>query len=903
MENLQQITTPNPASVLVPNKFPVLQHQVGYRIAIIGEAPGADEVLQGEPFVGMSGRWLNYLLNRVGIMRAACYLGNVTQHRPPNNRIATFDWNGKEIQDGLTQLTTDMLEFQPHLCLLLGSTALRAAKGHPKSITNWRGSLFSGAPNTPFAGLKCLASFHPASTLRTYEETPLLLFDLKRARHEAETPDLVLPQRTIRVAKTVEDVELYLNSLEGRDVLIGTDIEGYVSNLTCISFAADPLDGFVVPFSGPGGNYWSVEDELKVWLLVKRLLENTRIKKVLQNGLYDRFVLAYTYGILIRGATDDTLVKHWELYCELEKKLSVQVSIYTKEPYYKDERGSEGFDEFWRYNGKDSCVTLECSKVQDSLLVGPAREHYHFNMAMQNVILYMEMRGLRYDSEASKQTANEIRQQVYGLQHTLNKLAGQALSVQTKEEALRLCIQRFALKRSAGFIMNFGMLPMESKKAFRDDNTVYDASILCENATYPLSDSANGHLSMLLDSALNVASSDQMQQFLYTILGMPTQYVVKYVNGQRVKKPSCNALSLLKLYKWAETKQPQNVPIIRLILTITRLRTQLETLEIKCDPDGRIRCSYNIVGTETGRLSCKQSPTRSGYNLQTVTKKQRKLFLADEGHYFFQCDLSGADGWTVAAHCARLGDTTMLEDYRAGLKPALIIALMSLGENVSSMSRDEIRIRCNSLKKLFSAEPIKEGWRYMGCKRVQHGSNYEMKPNTMSDQVLQDSWKYGESVIYIPPSTCGEWQSLYFQRYYGVPRWQEWVKEQVKNNRKLTSANGHTRRFFGRPNDHDTYKAALSDEPQNNTTFATNTAVLNLWNDLENRLPSGGLIIESLHQIHDAYAGQFPIDKVDWAKEKINQYNSNKMVIAGQPITIPAEGAYGSNWYDLDNPI
>ncbi len=85
------------------------------------------------------------------------------------------------------------------------------------------------------------------------------------------------------------------------------------------------------------------------------------------------------------------------------------------------------------------------------------------------------------------------------------------------------------------------------------------------------------------------------------------------------------------------------------------------------DPDGRVRCSYNVVGTDTGRLSCQGSPTGSGMNLQTVTKKLRHLFLADPGYHFFQCDLAGADGWTVAAECASLGDPTMLNDYLAGI--------------------------------------------------------------------------------------------------------------------------------------------------------------------------------------------------------------------------------------------
>ena len=83
--------------------------------------------------------------------------------------------------------------------------ALRAAKGYSESITNWRRPLLIGGENTPFARRKCLATYHSAFALRAYEQTPLLLFDLKRARSEGESPDLVLPETQITVAQTTED--------------------------------------------------------------------------------------------------------------------------------------------------------------------------------------------------------------------------------------------------------------------------------------------------------------------------------------------------------------------------------------------------------------------------------------------------------------------------------------------------------------------------------------------------------------------------------------------------------------------------------------------------------------------------------------------------------------------------
>lgn len=57
------------------------------KIALVGEAPGADEARIGKPFQGQSGKLLNQLLQKAGISRADCYLDNVFPHRPPNNYI------------------------------------------------------------------------------------------------------------------------------------------------------------------------------------------------------------------------------------------------------------------------------------------------------------------------------------------------------------------------------------------------------------------------------------------------------------------------------------------------------------------------------------------------------------------------------------------------------------------------------------------------------------------------------------------------------------------------------------------------------------------------------------------------------------------------------------------------
>src|SRR5947207_671446 len=192
---------------MVPNLCPRLSSD--YRIALVGEAPGEDEEETGQPFTGASGRFLAVLLSRAGVQKEMCFLGNVCQTRPEHNELASFDWEGPEIQSGLIQLTKDLEDFKPNIIVALGGAPLhflkcgmaykplkRKSKGrlvfkYPHPPTVWRGSLFASKLN----GCKALATVHPAYVLRDYSMAPLLQFDLKKGVRESLTAKLEFPKR------------------------------------------------------------------------------------------------------------------------------------------------------------------------------------------------------------------------------------------------------------------------------------------------------------------------------------------------------------------------------------------------------------------------------------------------------------------------------------------------------------------------------------------------------------------------------------------------------------------------------------------------------------------------------------------------------------------------------------
>lgn len=891
-------------------------HNTKYKIAIIGDSPGKDEIQQNKPFVGFAGKELDRFLSRFGIVRDACFVGNICQHQPPGNNIANFEWNGPEIQGGIRKLTEDLKKFQPNICLLLGGAALHVAmcgyeapkKGkdkkdglkflYPHPIGDWRGSFFLAPPygfdeEAPFVGLKCIASYHPAACLRNYSWTPLLMMDIQRMLGDALGKDLVLPKRDLMVELSFERICHRLDDIILRKPKVGTDIEGYWNFLRCISFAEDPAIGFNVPFVNMGGqSLWSIDEECALLYRVAKLLADPRIIKVWQNGLYDRFCLQYGYNIIVRGISEDIMLKHWELYCELEKALSVQTSIYTREPFYKAEIKADDIETFSRYCCKDSAVTLEIDQKIDKYLPALGRKHYEFDRTLLNALLYMELRGLKYNKEGATVRLKNVNQTIYELQHKLDSLTGYGCKTTDKTLLRAMLRDTMCYKRDTSKV----------KKGYENDFDINMRTLLGEGT---LSPAELGRLSTAMGVNLNT-KGDDLKDYLYETLGLPKQY--HHDTGSLTS----NYEALITLRK------KSSHATIELIIDIGELRTRAQMLEIATDPDGRVRSSYNEVGTETGRVTSQTSPTGSGYNMQTIPDENelkpkehhlregmRDLIMADDGCYLAKCDLKGADGWTVGANLAALGDSTMLDDLRFGLKPASILCYARRHgvQSIQGKGRPELMEMCKEVKK--------HDWDYFAYKQCIWGFCYLMGVRKATQHVFNVS----EGTVTVPESEMELAKNMLFRRY-NIPLWHKATEKRLLTQPyppKLTSPSGHTRMFFGRRQ--EILGEALADEPQEVTTYATNMAVFNCWNDPENRVRecdgscektlafpicecSGKirLRIEPMHQVHDEFLVQFRIEDLDFAKKKIAQWFNNPIRIAGIEVTIPYDGAYGTDW-------
>ncbi len=126
------------------------------RLMFVGEGPGADEDVQGLPFVGKAGQLLNNMIAAMGLARAEVYIANIVKCRPPNNRVP----EPVEANTCSQFLVRQIDVVQPEVIVALGSTAATYLLGVKRSLSSLRGQWHS------CRGAKVAVTYHPAYLLR-----------------------------------------------------------------------------------------------------------------------------------------------------------------------------------------------------------------------------------------------------------------------------------------------------------------------------------------------------------------------------------------------------------------------------------------------------------------------------------------------------------------------------------------------------------------------------------------------------------------------------------------------------------------------------------------------------------------------------------------------------------------
>jgi len=143
-------------------------------LMFIGEAPGRDEDLQGEPFVGRAGQLLTDIIKAMKLTREQVYIANVIKCRPPDNRNPEPD----ELEACHPWIRRQIELIQPRVIVTLGRFALQSLTGKSYSISSVRGQWLE------YDGVKVMPTWHPAYLLRTPTAKKDVWADMKKVMGE-----------------------------------------------------------------------------------------------------------------------------------------------------------------------------------------------------------------------------------------------------------------------------------------------------------------------------------------------------------------------------------------------------------------------------------------------------------------------------------------------------------------------------------------------------------------------------------------------------------------------------------------------------------------------------------------------------------------------------------------------
>lgn len=304
------------------------------KIAIVGEAPGHQEMYAGKPFVGPAGQVLESCLHSAGLTRSDVYITNLVKTQPYKNDISPYYKNGRLTEKGekaAEALASELAATKANVIVSLGNSSTFALTGRSK-VTDIRGYVF---PCTRVEGRKVIPSIHPASTLyapSNYIQRYYIVHDLTRAKNECDSPVLKYEERRLVVDMTFAEACEWLDYFKAQPV-VSFDIEVVEYQVSCIGFSSSSDMGVSIPLY----HKWDLQQEAFIWKKIADILEDETIEKVGQNLIFDIWFLALQCQIYVKGPIRDTMIAHHILYPDMLKGLGFLASIYTTDAYWKDE--------------------------------------------------------------------------------------------------------------------------------------------------------------------------------------------------------------------------------------------------------------------------------------------------------------------------------------------------------------------------------------------------------------------------------------------------------------------------------------------------------------------------------------------------------------------------------------
>lgn len=306
------------------------------KICIIGDLPGTEDDRCLRPFAGASGTVLESCLHAAGLTKMDCYLTNVIKVRPRNGdttsifnpRTGAFTQAGVEWLD---YLATELRDVRANVLVPFGALAMAALVGR-SSVSKFRGYVTETLRR--YGSRKAIPTYHPSATLRgQYLLRYYITADLRKAKIESSQPEIIRPDRRIVVPTTLSECLEWLDYINEQPAY-ACDIEVVNFEVSAIGFATSPQLAVSIPFYH---EHWTEDEELVLWNAVAKILENPKIRKLFQNGIFDIQFLFTRCGIRVADPIEDSMIAHSVMYPEMLKGLGFLGSMYCgSQEYWKD---------------------------------------------------------------------------------------------------------------------------------------------------------------------------------------------------------------------------------------------------------------------------------------------------------------------------------------------------------------------------------------------------------------------------------------------------------------------------------------------------------------------------------------------------------------------------------------
>jgi DNA polymerase I-like protein with 3'-5' exonuclease and polymerase domains len=317
-------------------------------------------------------------------------------------------------------------------------------------------------------------------------------------------------------------------------------------------------------------------------------------------------------------------------------------------------------------------------------------------------------------------------------------------------------------------------------------------------------------------------------------------------------------------------------PICAHINAISELAKKINVLQTKIDNDGRVRTSYNITGTDTGRFSSSFSAFGTGGNLQNIEESLRSIFISDPGYKFAKCDAKSGESFIVGAiEWNIFGDPTYLDACNTGDPHTAAARLCWPHLSWTGDLKQDKALADNKDAPFYRHHTHRQVTKKLG-----HASNYGGMPPTIAEQTG------------LPLELVQAFQPVYFRAFPAHQEWQLYVAQQIATRGFIVNLTGRKRWFWGRRTDPNTVRAAIAYDPQGSLADIVNRAMLHIWKQH---------YVIIMFQDHDAITFMYPEAVEDELIPRIMADLVVRVPLAnGRELAIPYDCKVGWNKGDYD---